>query len=435
MPNIERNEYVADQVTVIIDNEEQQINIYDINKFPTHFQINNIIETISLYQDINLDIFLEYEDDSIMQPIEKGFVYLYITDLSQKKIYQKEKISFIDGSIIKQISHNLSLGEYLLQIQYLGNKYYEEQSLTIQFTIEKREIKCIFNKQNYEVYPNQEYSLGVTLIDNLTNKKIKNCPFYYYFNDKKYFTQTNINGYSLLSITTPSINPELCVQKNKLIYPLNIELESTIYELIGNTEINIEIKKYPTEIFISTNNDDFDFSIKGNVIAYDEDEIFNVEHGIINLNIEDTNQQINTTTDIDENGFFNINIENFQIKKNNFEYVEPIICSTAVNTVITLESNKTTIELEDDRQNTIKFNANVVTEYNNPILYGMVTFIITQNEEEVYRYITELDQGKAYFNFNVTTVGEYEVQAIYHQFCEYQTSESNIIEYNVIKNE
>ena len=79
----------------------------------------------------------------------------------------------------------------------------------------------------------------------------------------------------------------------------------------------------------------------------------------------------------------------------------------------------------------MKFVANV-TSQDKPVLYGMVTFIIMQNYDEIYRYITELDKnGEAFFFFDVSTVGEYQVQAKYHSIFEYKASESDIQTYKI----
>lgn len=420
-------ENIIGQTYVIIDQEKQYLDIYDVIKQPVQFQINKQIIT-ALSSPINIDLSLMYNDDGEIHYIEHGIVYLSITNLDNTKTYKKETISFVNGSIKTSLSHNLSLGEYLLQIEYPGDRYYAPELFIIQFTVEKRKVKCIFEKEKYQTLPNHNCEIGITLIDNLNKKKINNCIVKYYFNDNEYITQTNQNGYALLSFTAPDIFPDLCNNNNNnIIYTLEVTVESNIYQL-DMVNIDVNMQKYETEIFINNNTDSH---IEGTVIAYDNNNLVNVRYGEVILQTRYMGQSINLIRNTDENGVFVFDIDYIQPTNNDIIYDEPFTCYIATDTITQLRNNNQTITLKKNEDNKITFYADVVDTDNNPILYGMVTFIITKNNEEIYHYVTEVNQGEAECVFNFSTVGEYQIQAQYHIFCEYQPSISELVTYQV----
>ena len=63
---------------------------------------------------------------------------------------------------------------------------------------------------------------------------------------------------------------------------------------------------------------------------------------------------------------------------------------------------------------------------------SMVTFVIKEDDDEVYRYVTEVNEiGEAYMSFDVSTIGHFTVQAFYHPMFNLLGSESQIIQYEV----
>ena len=93
--------------------------------------------------------------------------------------------------------------------------------------------------------------------------------------------------------------------------------------------------------------------------------------------------------------------------------------------------NGTTVTRNYVEKHRMKFVATVTTQ-DQPVPYGMVTFVIMQNYDEIYRYVTELNEdGEAFFFFDVSTVGKYQIQAKYHSIFEYQASESDVKTYEI----
>lgn len=513
-------EYVGDELTATIDNETQSIRVYKIIKAPTHFILYNDLDT-TLNTPININLFLGYaeeseieteeydispinkEDKEKINPIEKGIVNLKITSISGQTIYKEETIAFTNGHINTKINNNLNIGTYLLQVDYLGNKYYEPTSLTIQFNINRREIKCIFTEDFIQAYPNENVNINMTLVDSLSGKKIENCLLNYYFNGIKYLTQTDQNGYTSLNITMPNVNPSICpkniiqeiynddvvptidenvfyfdddgnikyVNKNtqftadgteqnnanvniviveyndeedeeekeveyNLIpkYTLEIEADSTIYQLEPNTHIDIFIKKYKTDIQYTITNDDCLVYIEGDVIAYNEnDEMTNVQYGLMSYDIAGIEPHPQESIEVDNVGHFSFEKEIIQSGNAN-ESPQTYLYSPsqATQTTIKIAGDSTKITRNYAERHNIGFIAQT-TSNNNSIPYGMMTFIISQDGNEIYRYVTEMNiNGEASFYFDVSTVGKYQIKAIYHGVFEYGNSESNMMQYEII---
>ena len=87
---------------------------------------------------------------------------------------------------------------------------------------------------------------------------------------------------------------------------------------------------------------------------------------------------------------------------------------------------------------TLRFITQVTTQGDNkPIIDGMVFFTIhdvNKNNNEIYRLPTELNNnGEAVLLFDVSTAGEYYVQAHYCGIFEYLNADSDIINYTIIK--
>lgn len=522
-------EYIGNELTATIDNETIPLKMYKIIKAPTTFICNESLDT-PINTPINIDLFLGYEisnedsietidedmrefEDFILKKIKKGFINLKITSVSQQNQYYEKKYIFNDGQIIDSISLPLPIGDYLLIAEYMGNKYYEESNIIVNFSVTKRNAICVFESKDIQAYPNKPLQIGMTLIDEMNNKKISNCLLNYYFNGYEYVTQTNDQGYCNLNITTPNIDPNVCplntitinedlnvaeeiedgvyyydddgniqytdditIFKNDIpdnltneqkteiesileadtliddnvedgyeneenseqtytlvpIYPLEVDINSSIYNLVSETIINILLKTYTTDVNYTATNYDYRIHIDGDVVAYDdEDNLVNVEYGNVSFDISELTPHPIKTESVDENGHFSFDVEIVETESNNFtpdifEFSAPII------TNIELESlSGLSVTRNYALKHHITFKAKVTT---NQIVipYGMVTFVITKNYKEVYRYVTEVDKnGEAFFTFDVSTLGEYNIQAFYHKIFEYQSSESNILTYTI----
>ena len=485
-------EYVGNQLTATIDNETLSLDMYKIIKAPTHFILYNNLDTV-LDAPIEVDLFLGYSiDDDDIIGIEKGFVNLKLTSISGQTIYKEMTIDFINGQIYTQITNNLNIGEYILQVDYSGNKYYESTSLTIQFSISQREIKCIFNEDYLQAYPNDNINVGITLVDNLNGKKISNCLINYYFNGFKYLTQTNEQGYALLNITVPNVDPnEEIINDNNLNviyfdydgniqyinnntqfvddgnesddsnividilesydeedvfieyslvpkYTLEIDIDSTIYKLVSDTYIDVFLKKYMSEISYVTTSDDYLIRVEGDVLSYNErGEVSNAQYGTVSFDISELTPHPQSTINIDDNGHFVFETEITQTENANVPVSEPLLYSPILNT-------KTTVSIVGDSNKIIRDYINEhkigflaqTTSSDVPVSYGMMTFIIMQDNNEIYRYVTEINiNGEASFYFDISTVGKYQIKAIYHGMFEYQGSESNLEKYEIIEGE
>lgn len=512
-------EYVGNALTATIDNQTMSLEMNKIIKSPTVFICNDNLNTV-VGAPIDIDLLLGYAiSDSVelideedvfelenykIQGIKKGFVNLKITSVSQQKQYYENKYSFNDGKIVDQLKIPLSIGEYLLIAEYAGDKYYEEASIVINFEIGKRNAICLFESETIQIYPNQSTQIGITLIDDVSGKKISNCSLKYFFNGYEYITQTNDQGYCNLNITAPGIDPSICplnitsvaqdldvieeiedgvyyydddgniqytedttvfindiseeeaeilevdepiAEDNEdedeeevenvtytLIpkYPLEIEIDSNTYTLIYGNIIDILLKTYKTDINYTITNNNYDIHIEGDVVAYDDDNnLVNVEYGSVSFDISELTPHPIATNTVDQNGHFSFDTEITETESNN---IDPNIYefSTQQLTEIELLSlSELTVTRNYALKHHVSFKAQI-TSGPNIVQYGMVAFVITKNQEEVYRYVTEIDSnGNAFFNFDVSTVGEYNIQVYYYSIFEYQSSESNILTYTI----
>lgn len=499
-------EYVGEDLTATIDHEKKTKSVSKIVKFNTQIFNNNNLDTI-LGAPINVDLFLGYIDsDEEINAIHQGTVTLTLSSLSGQTVYYKKNINFVNGIIKTQFANILPLGEYLLKIEYLGNKYFKEASTTIQFSIESRIIRCVFDDNIVQGFPDEIVNVGVTLLDYLNDKKIGNCAINYSFNNYDYTTYTNEYGYAILSFKMPSINSSVCletldindeeeeysieiddnvlffddngmikytnpnrtefkyddnndyipvfnkedipmgyenenttIQNYTLVpkYPLEIDVDSTIYRFFSEQSITVLLKQYSTKISYNTLIDDTTLNIVGNVTGKGNDAV-NVEYGVVSFNIAEIDPHPYKEVTIDENGHFDFNVKITQVENSNVTPTLPTLYSTPLETETNINIiGNTTVSRNYVKKNKISFKANVKTIGSEEIVkYGMVTFIIMRNYEEIYRYITELNNnGEAYFNFDVSTIGDYQVKAEYYSVFEYKSSKSDTKTYKIIEDE
>ena len=139
--------------------------------------------------------------------------------------------------------------------------------------------------------------------------------------------------------------------------------------------------------------------------------------------------------ELNDDGHFVFETEITQTENANVPVSESILYSPTLDTIteIKIVGDISQISRDYIEQHKISFIATTTTG-NTPVAYGMMTFIIMQDYKEIYRYVTEMNiNGEANFNFDVSTIGEYQIKAIYHGMFEYQPSESNIKEYEVVE--
>ena len=422
------------QINATIDNQSCPLDIWEIDKFKTQIYNKSSINTV-LNAPINLNLNLVYIEDNQTYNIEKGVVSVQITSLSKQTQYLDTIIDFTNGIVKTQLPNQLPLGEYLLHIQYDGSKYYESTQLTLQFSVNKRIAKCVFDDTLFEGYPDEVINIGVTIIDDRNEQKISNCLINYIFNGYSHTTSTNDNGYAVLTVTLPSVSSINC--RHNLKYPLELYTDNISYELSKETYIDVLLKHYDTGInYNIIPHEDNKIDIQGSVIAQKKDgSLANVNYGTINFKIDEIANSEQSNISVDTNGRFEITNILVDITASNNKPV-----SSSVPCFSQQKETKTTVTILNDipitrsyvKEHHIGFKAQV-TSADKAVQYGMITFLITQNEEEVYRYITQVSMnGDAYFYFNMSTLGDYKVKAEYYGMFEYQASQSEKVAYTIM---
>ena len=427
------------KVYISIDNETQNIPLYQVDKLQTFFKLEQLMDT-PLRENIDVDALLYYIpydkgiDDANVVNID-GTVL--ITIYNEKDIYYQNNVLFKKGHIQDSITNKLPLGEYKATLEFAGNQYFEHTLLTILFRVEKRPTTFIFSADDYSGYPDETIQVSGQLKDIITNKPVKNCNINYTFNSETYATATNSNGGILIHITVPDVDIMHCTMEDDYpnpSYPLFLYLDSDAYILNGANS-NITAIKLPTEVTINqsstiTNNI---VTLTGNAIAKYKNENRNVKYGSVRVTFEDTDY-VSPPTSVTEQGNFSLDINFADINEFNNESSlnAPIIYQKA-NEQIT--STHLTVESESIRVgDMITGIAHVFSEESSDyVKNGMVVFILTNSKEkELYRYATQIDSiGQAVFLFNTSTKDTYHVKAYYYGIFGFLDSESEIIEVEV----
>ena len=306
----------GNQVSVTIDNETQSLPIKKINKLSTYIGLNQSLNT-ALENNIEVDAFIYYikkaeepdiENNEINTEVTQERDYLYsaydsdikfltgvdsndlkinidgivtITIYNGEEIYYIKDVRFKQGHIIDSIANTLPLGTYTMVIQYNGNKYFEESSLTIEFNIEKRLAICELEKERYYGDLLETINISGILKDSERETPINNCLFYYDFNGETKSVTSNMNGEFLFNITIPEPDISHC---------------NLSYELIDDSEFE------PGELYEEDAEEEF-IDEDGNIRRYsdieDSDTLYDSEDDNANsITTEDTNDTI-------------INIENY----------------------------------------------------------------------------------------------------------------------------
>ena len=548
------NNDITNQVCVRIDNQTSKcFDIEEIARSPTNIIMLEQVNT-TLYNPIEIDMLLVVPDatsdniDSYTSTVERGFVNISITNLNKGITYDQQKLSFRDGVIKTTMTDKLGVGDYLLTIDYAGNRYYEPTLFSLQFSINKRRVECQFHNNVTGGYPEEIVEVPITLFDSLNNKTINNCIVNYSFNDVNYTTYTNNRGYANLTFPMPNVSGDYCAtniitddesiieeyvddgdvrlywsadgtlipysgdvhdditmndinpldaivqtvididdeniliinfdQENEIsdifvishvdtidnveyveeddidivdieeeeiaeeentkynvyIYDLIINIDNNVYEMEEQI-VYLAIKKFDTQViaYYTKDDDTQTIFIDGDVINYNNYMTSNVEYGIVEVYMSDINYSRKTY--IDEYGHFSFTISYSEIIKPTPNDIEPFtqFCSPDHPTQITIQDPTTEFYRNYETHNSADFLAIVTDQFTNQrIDESMVTFVITQGEKEVYRYVTEVNEnGEAYISFDLSLVGTFKIQAFYHSMFNLLASESQIVEYVV----
>lgn len=461
-------------IHISIDNETQEIPIFEIDRLETYIILKDIIDA-PLNEKINIDALLCYipyendntENNETMEPdinipnvnnpntqvihIEKNNKKHYVTDLdgtveviiyqNEKKIYYQNNVTFKQGKIQDNIINTLPLGSYKAVIKFEGNKYLQPTVLNIEFKVNRRRALCIFSEDTYYGLPDESIKIIGYLKDKINNKPIKNCTVSFDFDGNTYSTSSNAMGEIDLLIQIPEANASHCQILEEsyanVSYPVVLYLDSEAYEL-DNYVTNVVVKKLPTETSINeqTNVIDNVVTLSGSVIAeYKNNEIKNAKYGKVIISFEDTDY-VSEPININDDGNFTVNINFADINDyNNVAVSDQLIKYEAAIQQIT-SINLTVEEYVVKTGELITANANVFSEESSDyVKNGMVVFILAKDEffnKEVYRYATEIDNiGQAIFLFNTSVENKYYIKAYYYGIFGLQDAESKIIEVEV----
>lgn len=510
------------KVTVTIDNQSlESSDIKEIIRLPT--SIIGRADAI-LYAPIDINMMLvvptdEEDSTQYQQVVEKGFVNISITNINQSITYDEKKHSFRDGIIQTTMTDKLGVGEYILNITYAGNNYYEPTTLSYQFNVGKRKVECQFHTNVNGGYPGKTIEVPLTLFDALNGKTINNCTVNYTFNDVGYITRTNGSGYANLTLTMPNVDEDHCASNiitndeevineyidddevdiywtidgtlvpyptdtttqftyddeydetvpeeepilsivdeedmeeddeidqedtkyNVYVYELTIGIDNNNYEM-DEQIIYLSVSKIDTQITAYFTKDDVaeKIIIEGDVFSNQNYMTDNVKYGIVELYIPDVNytKKIN----IGDYGHFMFEVQYEDINTVVSGNVQPYVAQSyspehyTKTTMYKGDGEKITDTLVFNRSYQPKKSADFLAIVEDQITRerineSMVTFVIKEDDDEVYRYVTEVNEiGEAYMSFDVSTIGHFTVQAFYHPMFNLLGSESQIIQYEV----
>ena len=186
-----------------------------------------------------------YKDLIDKKGIEKGLVHITINN--SFRTYIDTYVPFIDGIIKTELDNILPLGDYILTVQYDGNKYYKSTTYTTAFSVEKRLLSCNFISTDFTGYPGHELDIQFYLTDNITTKPVS-CNIIYNFNDIDYLTSSNSNGKCQFNITIPEVDPYKCRSYTEEDIDI-INIDTDTYDLV-DTEDDTIMYSYATGMTI-----------------------------------------------------------------------------------------------------------------------------------------------------------------------------------------
>lgn len=385
--------------SVTIDNQKSNdIEIQEYEKKPTHTVLSQSPNT-ALDNDILIDAYIYYipsgietvdeehviinqssdtpiepeYDVPILTQIDNGSLAVFdgvvtVTIYNGNEVYYQQNIHFVKGHINTTIENTLPIGEYVLTIEYNGNKFLQPSLLYVNFNIEKRLAQCYIDDTYYHGSPQDGITIQGVIKDAQSNNLVNNCLIDYTFNELTYQTTTNNNGTFTISLEIPETNPEHCttqIQKeedaqpeelyedesiepidetnadeaytNTISHPLIISIDNESYHL-DDIEVFIAVDKIPTDItMISTNPNDISntLNIQGGVIGLLKHIDENVKYGKVTIEIPNFNYIKRNINVVD--GLFNTDIDLAQIYQSyndNDNELVPFDATNNINTSI-----------------------------------------------------------------------------------------------------
>lgn len=428
-------------VNIKIDNADIPLDILEIDKAETHFELNKPLNTI-LYNDIIVDATL-YENNDI---VKHGNVIITIWNTEKTRKYYETTLTIDNGDIITAIPNNLAVGEYVLSLSYNGDKYFAENTTNFIFIVDKRTLICYYDKSSYYGDPEETVTVQGTIRDKDNKKIIPNCPLKYQFNNIIYDIVTDSNGRFSVNVTIPPTDISHCNVINageslsvddpdylgyrssssyqKVSYPLCVCSTRENY-ILKPTQVYVIAKKLPTSI--NANVTSYDNTNKATVVGEvraDTNSAYKyARYGYINISVLNDAHKIHTN--LNASGDFSEDILFIDLI-DAIENDEPTVVHDDTSASLGTQVNASVIKSSLKVGDTMQCDAQIISTYGN-VIDGMIAFsLYNSDERQVYRYVSKLDEeGKATFLFNTSKSGTYTVKINYYGMGRYKDSENN----------
>lgn len=418
--NITFKEGNIGKVTVKIDGAHEDIEIKEIDRINTYIDIKELNDT-ALNNDIKIKASLYEINDT---PIEHGVLSISIFSSDKKSLLYSYQEALTEDGISTSLKNRLSTGTYYVEVSYGGNKYYNESTAGKFIRINKRSIICEFDSFEYYVDAGSTFTITGKVKDLENNTPISNCAINYLFNGETNQAITDNLGRVDFTVEVPGHGEEECHGAGNKKYQLLVGMENASY-VLKNTTVSLVIRKEDTSISIQGR----EMTITGEVLTDDGYPAY----GTVDISMYEGKYIAQVTIDENEYGHFSHTI-NLQQLINNIESNysgEYSDISQELSTNVFLETTDNEVEVGDS----FTVQARVEDEYQNPVKSGTIDFrLYNDKNTEVYRYITELDNGgMGDFIFYTSKAGTYYVKAYYKTVVGYKPSQSNtdvIIEVN-----
>ena len=418
--NIEFEDGNIGNVTVKIDNaHDDTLEIKELKKINTYLTIEELDDT-ALFNDITIQSTLHEGDDT---PITNGVVSINIFSKDKQSILLSQQETITEDGIQSIIKNQLSTGTYYVEISYAGTKYYNPSRIGKFIRINKRRLICELTDFEYYVTAGAPATITGTIKDFETHKPVSNCIINYKFNDEINQITTDNIGRINFTVQIPEHGTEDCMGATSKKYEVLINMENASY-ILPNKSIILITRKDPTSIDIQSKN----MTIDGVVLTKDGF----AHHGTVDISMYEGRyfQQV----EVGEYGNFShtINMSNvITAIGSNVSDIKVYNLSSDLTTKVLLEAVDTEVEVGDS----FTVLARVEDEYQNAVTCGTIDFrLFNSKNKQVYRYITELDNGgMGEFIFYTSKAEVYHVEAYYDTVVGYKPSQSTeniIIEVN-----
>ena len=395
-------------IDIKIDNCGESISVKTIEKEDITITINQLNDTA-----LNEDIII----DATITPVDKGVMTISLWSMDRTKKYYSSNVSFNDGHLYYNLFNGLKVGQYIVTLEYAGNKYYNSKEVSKQINIKRREILCDFESRMIYAYPDETIDIDFKIVDKINNQPIRNCQFSYVYKDETFNINSDNNGNVRLQITTPDTDKDHC-KTNTISYLIWFYLKDSDSYLMKDNSINLIIKKINTQISAKNIKKEDEQYIKGDVIR----DSGYVNYGKVSVSfLNGTPAKI----DIEENGAFEYKIDIKDVMNRLTSDSDGVFnASEIIYTKLTISPISVNVKLSESQE--IQVNASVVDEKGNPVIDGAVDFkMYDSNKKLVYRYVDELDDGgQVLFTFYPSKVGEYTIEASYSSEVTYKESKS-----------